>query len=250
MSGFPSETIRLPAGRPASDALAGSGREGDPVVLRFPGRSRGRAEDSVSAADQPIRPLWIRGYRGKRTFDVVIGGLLAIALMPVAVLIGVVLVLRGRVLDRTVVVGSDGRNFLRLRFRTRGDLRSTSPGQGRESDGLVLPLYSAASVPRTRFGRFLHATGLERLPELWNVLKGDLALIGPAARTPDETDAAPQFPPRWDLKPGIVWVALAEPEHDAVIRYVATQGMCTDLQILAGACWRLSVRAIKASWPE
>lgn len=241
MSGIHSETVRFPADRSAGNAPSTGGREGEPVVLRFPERSR--IAVPVGAADQPVRPLWIHGYRGKRTFDMIAGGLLALTLMPVGVVIASILALlnRGRVFERTVVVGGEGRTFDRLRFRTRGVLGSASTGQEGERQGQVLPLFCAASVPRTRFGRFLHATGLERVPELWNVLTGDLALIGPAARMPDQADSLSPLPPRWDLKPGFVWVA--EPAHEAVIGYVAAQGIWTDLRILAGACWRLTARA-------
>ena len=250
MSGFHSEIVRLPASRSADGPRPAPDRGEEPVVLRFPSRSR--AAEVTESPGRPVRPLWIRGYRGKRSFDVAVGALLSLVLAPLALLIVSIVALfgRGRVLDREEVVGNDGQPFLRLRFRTRAVLRSVlrsgRTGEGDEA-GEVLPLFDALSVPRTRLGRFLHATGLERLPELWNVLRGDLALVGPSARSSNEAESTDQFPPRWDLKPGFVWVAAGEPEHEAVMRYVATQGMWTDVRILAASTWRLAAGAIKSS---
>ena len=245
MPPFHSETVRLPAGRPVSAAAAGVDHGDEPVVLRFPERGRLDRRDTEAQAD---KPLWIHGYRGKRSFDIAAGSLLALALMPVAFLVGSILLFfsGGPVLDRTAAVGHDGRNFPRLRFWPRGRLRrSESLGQEDEGSQQILPLFEAESVPRTRFGRFLHDTGLERLPELWNVLRGDLALIGPAARTSDDNEEASPSHPRWEIKPGFVWVSRPEAEDEAVMRYVATQGIWTDLKILASAGWRLLGRAFR-----
>lgn len=215
-------------------------------MLRFPERSR---TDSFGRGTATPPPLWIHGYRGKRTFDIVAGGLVALALLPIGVLVGLALLAsRGRVFERTVAIGRDGQHFRRLRFRTRGSLGSSdsSDSSGEEGDGpgQILPLFEAEEVPRTRIGRFLHATGLERLPELWNVLRGDLTLVGPSAQILDETEETPTFPPRWEIKPGFLWVAPSAAEQESVIRYVASQGIWTDLKILTGATWRILTRAL------
>ena len=241
MSAIYSDTVRLPAGRRAADSRASADPSEEPVVLRFPGRSLAEGFDRAAVR---ASSLWIQGYRGKRSFDILVGGLMALALMPLTLLVASILFFlnRGHVLTRTLAAGRGGGEFSRLRFRTRGILRSAAPSADEEisaEPGAILPLFDLDTVPRTRFGRFLHATGLDRLPELWNVLRGDLALVGPGARIPDDPESLPEFSPRWDLTPGFAWVSPTEPEHDVIIRYVATQGIRTDLQILTLAGWRL-----------
>ena len=109
------------------------------------------------------------GRRAKRALDV---GLSAVALVlasPVMVVVGAtVLATLGRpVLFRSVRPGLDGEPFVLHKFRT---MRPQLPGrQGGDDDAERL----------TRVGRFLRASSLDELPELWNVLRGQMSLVGP-----------------------------------------------------------------------
>lgn len=109
------------------------------------------------------------GYPGKRALDL----LLVVASAPVWVplLAAVALQVRtrigGPVLFRQVRAGRHGRPFTLVKFRTMTDAR----------DAAGAPLPDAARL--TRFGRRLRATSLDELPELWNVLRGDMSLVGP-----------------------------------------------------------------------
>ena len=107
--------------------------------------------------------------RGKRTFDVLAAGTALIVLLPVQ---GIVAVLVRRnlgspVLFRQVRPGLDGQPFEILKFRTMTD--------GVDVKGDPLP----DEVRLTRFGQVLRSTSLDELPELWNVVKGDMSLVGP-----------------------------------------------------------------------
>jgi lipopolysaccharide/colanic/teichoic acid biosynthesis glycosyltransferase len=106
---------------------------------------------------------------GKRAFDVVVAGVVLVITLPVQ---GVVAVLVRRrlgspVLFRQVRPGLDGRPFEILKFRTMTD--------DRDVEGHLLP----DDVRLTQFGQLLRSTSLDELPELWNVLKGDMSLVGP-----------------------------------------------------------------------
>jgi sugar transferase EpsL len=110
-------------------------------------------------------------YRGwpKRTMDllVVLSTAPVWMVVAIAVGIGVALFLGRPVLFRQVRPGRGGRLFRLLKFRTMTEAKDLR--------GALLP--DAARIPR--FGRFLRSMSLDELPELWNVLKGDMSLVGP-----------------------------------------------------------------------
>ena len=105
----------------------------------------------------------------KRTFDFLVALCALIVLSPVLLVVSVwVAVALGRpVLFRQVRPGKDGKPFRMCKFRSMTD--------GRDKDGNLLP----DSERLTRFGKFLRSSSLDELPGLWNVLKGDMSLVGP-----------------------------------------------------------------------
>jgi lipopolysaccharide/colanic/teichoic acid biosynthesis glycosyltransferase len=105
----------------------------------------------------------------KRLFDVVVSALaLAVFLLPLLCLILLVRSKLGSpVFFRQVRPGLGGKPFKMIKFRTMTDARGP--------DGTLLP--DANRLPA--FGRLLRASSLDELPELWNVLKGDMSLVGP-----------------------------------------------------------------------
>lgn len=115
--------------------------------------------------------------------DVVVATLLAILVLPLAIGITVLIVLTaGRpVLHRRTRVGRDGMPFTLLWFRTTDAEPSTRP-----------------------LGRFLRRTGLDGLPQLLNVIRGDMSLIGPRSAAPEQLDgSAPRPAPRLAVRPGL-----------------------------------------------
>ncbi len=130
----------------------------------------------------------------KRVFDVVVViiGMLVLAL-PLLVLIGLVRSRLGSpVFFRQVRPGLQGKPFEIVKFRTMTD--------DRRPDGQLLP----DALRLTPFGRFLRETSLDELPELWNVLKSDMSLVGPR---PLLIEYLPLYTPeqarRHEVRPGI-----------------------------------------------
>jgi len=105
----------------------------------------------------------------KRAFDIFCSALALMLLWPVLLILYVLVRvnLGSPVLFRQQRPGLHGRPFVMLKFRTMLD--------SLDADGNSLP----DDVRLTRFGRLLRATSLDELPELWNVLKGDMSLVGP-----------------------------------------------------------------------
>ena len=105
----------------------------------------------------------------KRAFDIVAAGLAIIVFAPFVAVIALLVrwKLGSPVLFRQRRPGKDTRPFEMLKFRTMTDAR--------DCEGRLLP----DADRLTRFGRFLRSTSLDELPELWNVLRGDMSLVGP-----------------------------------------------------------------------
>jgi exopolysaccharide biosynthesis polyprenyl glycosylphosphotransferase len=125
----------------------------------------------------------------KRFMDIVLAGAALIFLAPlVAVIISAIkLDSKGPIYFSQTRVGRGGRLFRLHKFRTMvtnaEDLKKTLLEQN-ESDG---PAFKIRNDPRvTRVGRFLRKTSLDELPQLWNVLIGDMSLVGPRPALPSE----------------------------------------------------------------
>ncbi len=128
----------------------------------------------------PSKTTWYTEH-GKRLFDIVVAGLGLIVLLPVFVILALMVratVGPGGVIYRQQRVGRDGRPFEIYKFRSMlPDRRmQTQPFVGRDRR----VNHKCDSDPRhTSFGRFIRAHSLDELPQLVNVLKGDMSLVGP-----------------------------------------------------------------------
>jgi lipopolysaccharide/colanic/teichoic acid biosynthesis glycosyltransferase len=141
----------------------------------------------------PDARVWIHagGRRAqKRLFDITLASLLALALLPLALLVAMLIYVEsgGPVLFRQARVGESGRLFGLWKFRTLS-------GTGAKPLGLnesAWPLFKVRRDPRaTRVGRFLRRFDLDELPQLWNVLHGQMSLVGPRPLVPEEHAALP-----------------------------------------------------------
>ena len=113
-------------------------------------------------------------WRAKRVFDVVLAGLALLLAAPLLGLIAVAVRLSspGPILFRQCRIGQDGRRFDLLKFRS---MRTSH-------DGATSRV--ATADHQTAVGRWLRRTSLDELPQLWNVLRGDMSLVGPRPERP------------------------------------------------------------------
>jgi len=144
----------------------------------------------------------------KRCFDVVLSAVLLLALLPLLALCGllVLLVDGPPVLYRQVRVGQFGRPFRIVKFRS---MRS-APG----------PQLTVAGDHRvTPLGRVLRRTKLDELPQLWNVLVGEMSLVGPRPEVPGYVETQPRgFRAIRQLRPGITdWASLAFADEENLL---------------------------------
>jgi lipopolysaccharide/colanic/teichoic acid biosynthesis glycosyltransferase len=137
-------------------------------MLTDPNRSPGRPPEAEPRR-AGVGPGWAR-----RTLDVVVSLGALLLLLPVLVIVGVIVRCTGSgsVLFRQVRIGQGNVPFVMYKFRTM------RPGAGGPE---VTP---ADDLRVTRVGRFLRTTGLDELPQLLNILRGDMTLVGPRPETP------------------------------------------------------------------
>ena len=180
----------------------------------------------------------------KSAFDRAIAGTAVVLLFPVLAAIAVAISLgdRGPVLFRQTRVGRDGKPFTLYKFRTMVvDAEQRKPGLMAMNDSGGL-LFKMRKDPRvTRVGSVLRRYSLDELPQLINVLTGDMSLVGPRPALPDETTLYGEYVRRrLAVKPGItgLWQVNGRsdlPWDEAVrldVRYVENWSFFLDLQIL------------------
>ncbi len=129
----------------------------------------------------------------KRVFDVVIASIaLVVAAVPMLVTAAVIrLTSKGASLYRQRRMGMDGREFTMLKFRTMVEDAEAQTG----------PVWAGADDPRcTRVGRFLRRTSIDELPQLLNVLSGQMSLVGPRPERPELINDFKHEIPRYMLR--------------------------------------------------
>jgi Undecaprenyl-phosphate galactose phosphotransferase WbaP len=138
----------------------------------------------------------------KRIFDLALGLILSLLMLPVMVIIGMLIVLdsRGPVIYTQQRMGRGGKKFTCYKFRTMHVGAETVLPEllaGNPAASLEYQLYHKLSDdPRvTRVGKLLRKFSLDELPQLWNILTGDVSLVGPRAYMPSEYAAMGEYAP-------------------------------------------------------
>jgi len=167
----------------------------------------------------------------KRIFDVTVASLLILTLSPILIIISILILL---VMGRPILfiqqrAGYKGIPFRIYKFRTMTNER--------DSSGQLLP----DNMRLKRFGRFLRKTSLDELPQLWNVLKGDLSLVGPRPLLMQYLDRyTPEQARRHEVRPGITgWAQINgrnaiswEEKFKLDVWYVDNRSFWLDMKIL------------------
>jgi exopolysaccharide biosynthesis polyprenyl glycosylphosphotransferase len=126
----------------------------------------------------------------KRTFDIVVSSICSIVLAPLMLLVAVAIKLtsRGPVLFRQERVTKDGRTFTVYKFRTM--IVDPERVLGDEVIDISELFFKMPEDPRlTRIGGFLRSSSVDELPQLWNVIRGDMSLVGPRPLAREQVEA-------------------------------------------------------------
>ena len=176
-----------------------------------------------------------------RAFDIAIAALALLILSPVLLIAAVAIKLgsRGPVLYRQRRIGLAGADFELLKLRTM-ELGSDPVGIG---------IAVSRDDPRvTAAGRVLRRTSLDEVPNLVNVLRGEMAIVGPRPTIPAQVDAyTPRQHRRHEVRPGITgWAQVQgragipwEERIELDVEYVERRSAAVDLRILSKTVWLL-----------
>jgi len=185
----------------------------------------------------------------KRAFDVIVSGAGLLVFSPIAALIAIAIKIEdgGPVIFSQDRVGLGGRVFLAHKFRSMivDAERLTGAVQATENDPRV-----------TSVGRVLRATAFDELPQLWNILVGDMSVVGPRPLRPGEADttadgkllsldAIPGYHERHRVRPGLTGLAQVYAPRDLPrtgkfrydMLYQRRAGLCLDLRLIVTSFW-------------
>jgi lipopolysaccharide/colanic/teichoic acid biosynthesis glycosyltransferase len=184
----------------------------------------------------------------KRLFDVALAGAGLVASAPLWALFAAAIKIEdgGPIFYRQERVGQRGLLFNALKFR------SMRP----DAEAGVGAMQAVADDPRvTCVGRVMRATAMDELPQLWNILRGDMSFVGPRALRPGEVetsggamvemDRIPGYATRTGVRPGLTGIAQIYAPRDVPRRqkfrydrvYVLRQSMWLDLRLILLSFW-------------
>jgi lipopolysaccharide/colanic/teichoic acid biosynthesis glycosyltransferase len=183
----------------------------------------------------------------KAAADVVIASVLLVLTAPLvlALLLLVKLTSRGPAIFKQVRLGFGGRPYHLYKIRT----------MAHDCERLTGPQWATAKDPRvTTLGRFLRRSHLDELPQLWNVIRRDMSLVGPRPERPEFVAKLereiPGYGERMNVRPGITGLAQIQlpPDEDVDdvrrkvacdLRYIQQMGPLLDLKILIGTTFKV-----------
>ena len=185
----------------------------------------------------------------KRLFDIIVSGAGLLVFAPIAAVIAAAIKIEdgGPVLFVQERVGKDCRVFPAFKFRSMIVDAEKHTGA----------IQAVANDPRvTRIGRVLRATAFDELPQLWNIFRGDMSIVGPRPLRPGESDttadgvmlplsAIPGYEARHRVRPGLTGVAQVYaprdlPRHGKFrydLLYLRRAGLWLDLRLILQSFW-------------
>ena len=198
-----------------------------------------------SGRDQPARLPRAQAGIVKRTLDIAVSSLLLVMLLPLFCMLAIVIKLdsRGSVLFSQTRVGYAGRHFRIWKFRSMTvdapTLKSALLDKNEIEGNLLFKIKNDTRV--TRSGKFIRKFSLDELPQLWNVLTGDMSLVGPRPAVPEEVREYSQAQrKRLFAVPGItcIWQVSGrslipfEQQVKMDVHYIENQSLWLDFKLL------------------
>jgi exopolysaccharide biosynthesis polyprenyl glycosylphosphotransferase len=177
------------------------------------------------------------GFFLKGIFDLLFSAAALLLLAPVLAVIALLIAVssRGPVFYRAIRLGQRGRKFRCYKFRTMVEGADEQRSQLRRRNERRGPLFKMTDDPRvTRVGRWLRRYSLDELPQLWNVLRGDMSLVGPRPHPLDDCAFYElEHLRRLEVKPGMTGLWQVTARNDPSFQ----RNMALDLEYIAG--WNL-----------
>lgn len=188
------------------------------------------------------RWLWV----AKRIQDIVISVLALAVMLPFLVIVALVIVIdspgAGPIYSQ-IRVGRDGKKFRFYKFRSMQPKAEDHLSELLPQNEMEGPVFKIKNDPRiTRVGRFLRKTSIDELPQLWNVIRGDMTLVGPRPGLPREVEQyTPYERQRLIVTPGLTCYWQIQPHRNELsfakwveldLQYIQERSLHTDWEII------------------
>ena len=210
----------------------------DSILIKAP------SEESVQQ-DQIIKKKPIYTFF-KRCFDIISAVLGLVILFVPLLLVSLIIVIDSPGASPIYIqerVGKNGRKFKFYKFRSMVPNADAMLEALLDKNEMQGPVFKIRNDPRiTRFGRIIRITSIDELPQLWNVLKGDMSLVGPRPPIPREVEQYTQHQhKRLAVTPGLTCYWQVQPKRNSLsfdewlaldLKYIAERSFWTDLKIL------------------
>jgi len=205
-------------------------------------REYGDAEATVLKSEQELR----RYLRIKRVQDVMLSVLALVMLFPLMLVIAILVVVddpKGGPIFSQERVGKNGRLFRMYKFRTMcvdAEKRQAELDQYNEMDRVVFKIKKDPRI--TRAGHFLRKTSLDELPQLVNILKGNMSIVGPRPPLPREVEQYTWYEwQRLQVTPGLTCYWQVHPNR---YKLSLNEWVSLDVKYIQERSWRLDWRLI------
>ena len=207
---------------------------------------------ATGMADAPSKTAGLAGNSSriykfiKRAFDIVASAVGLVVLSPLFLVVSILIVLddpKGPPFFMQTRVGKDGKEFKFYKFRSMVVEAEAQLGSLMDRNEMDGPVFKIKDDPRiTRVGKFIRKTSIDELPQLWNVLKGDMSIVGPRPPVPREvaqyTDHQRQ---RLSVTPGLTCYWQVRKDRNLCsfdewvemdLQYIRERSVWTDLKII------------------
>ncbi len=180
----------------------------------------------------------------KRIYDIVFSFLALILLFPFLLMIAMIIKVdsKGTILFKQLRTGKDGKPFLMYKFRSMCENAEQMRDDLLEHNEMDGPVFKIAEDPRvTKFGRFIRRSSIDELPQLYNILRGEMSIVGPRPLAIIETkDFSDYENLRHLIKPGLTcYWQISGRNHlffkdwiELDIKYINEMNLRTDLMII------------------
>lgn len=143
----------------------------------------------------------------KRVSDIILSIIGLVFTMPILIIIAILIKIEdgGDILFKQIRIGKNGKKFNMYKFRSMRPDAEEIKKQLMEHNEMSGPMFKIKNDPRiTKIGRFIRKTSIDELPQLINIIKGDMSIVGPRPSLPNEVEAfEPWMMERLSVRPGL-----------------------------------------------
>ncbi|MBC8542909.1 sugar transferase [Bianquea renquensis] len=190
-----------------------------------------------------------RAYQfGRRAQDILFSALALLALAPFMLLLALIIVIDSPGAGPIFVqerIGKNGKSFRFFKFRSMVPQAEEKLGELLKDNEMDGPVFKIKEDPRiTRIGKFIRKTGIDELPQLLNILKGNMSLVGPRPALPREVEQYDEFDRRrLSVKPGLTCYWQIQPHRNSLSfeewmeldqKYIRERSFWVDWKIIFG----------------